>query len=205
MPASLPGDTAANNRTGNPSAGLPVLLDPLSGPKGSPLDRDSTGNASTGGLCTGLGFGASVRVGPVAPQSLAAAGFNDEQVPGTKPAYLPPPPAGTVGLNTTDSTMLYIAGGRMQPNPDPVAAFKVPYTPKPYTVGVALCAAGNGAARDGGAGPVFTGFAMKAVTASADVANGAAVESGFANRSGATLKSGASTFGVATAALAAPA
>ena len=71
MPAGLPGSTSAQNLA-NPSAGQAVLFDLLSGPKGSPFDRDvqvpylgspggagfpASGNASTGALSNGIGFG----------------------------------------------------------------------------------------------------------------------------------------------------
>ena len=49
MPASLPGSTLAQNLA-NPSAGLNINHDLLSGPKGSPFDKDQAGNASTGAL-----------------------------------------------------------------------------------------------------------------------------------------------------------
>jgi len=64
---------------------------------------------------------------------------------------------------------------------------------------------GVGGSRDAGAGPAFTGFGLKSVTATTDVAQGAAIETGFVNRtapaaSGIVLKSGNSAFGSATAA-----
>jgi len=73
----------------------------------------------------------------------------------------------------------------------------------PYTAGFWPVAAGNGGSRDGGAGPAFTGFTHKMVTATAGVANGAAVEAGFVNRTGAAMVSGQSTFGSSTTAQAA--
>lgn len=181
MPASLPGDTVANNTTGNPSAGRFVLMDPLSGPKGSPLDRDTTGNASTGGLNTGIGFGALINGGAAA---IPLAGYTDDYTPGvTKPD-------GTAG----NSTLLYIGGGKSDANGLSV----------PYTAGVGLVGAGQGTTRDGGAGPAFTGFGVKMVTAAGSVATGAVVETGFVNRSGVALVSGQSVFGSASAASAAP-
>ena len=95
MAASLPGSTTAENAA-NPSAGNFVLFDLLSGPKGSALGGrtlawdannhptyavDGT-NVSTGGLSTGIGFGASLIIGPTAPQSIKDAGFTDNYVPG---------------------------------------------------------------------------------------------------------------------------
>src|SRR5262252_7508092 len=87
MPASLPGDTKTNNTTANPSAGQPVTFDLLSGPKGSPFDKDASGNASTGALSTGIGYGAEVVIGllPLAqtgPTAIQKAGFTDDYTPG---------------------------------------------------------------------------------------------------------------------------
>src|SRR6188472_4709758 len=99
MPAGLPGSTAAQNLA-NPSLGPSVIFDLLSGPRGSPKDRDvdiaynaapnsagtPSNNASTGALSTGIGFGSPPIFPPTAPASIVAAGFNDDYVPGvTKP------------------------------------------------------------------------------------------------------------------------
>ena len=187
MPASLPGATTAQNQ-GNPSQAPAVTFDLMSGPKGSPFDKDATGNNSTGGLSTGIGFG-SVVIGPTAPASISAAGFTDDYVPGvTKPD----------GTASTNSTYMYIGGGRTN------IVGNVPTT-VPYTAGFGIGMAGGGGARDAGAGPAFTGFTMKMVTATASVANGAAVETGFTNRAAATMASGQSTFGSSGTASAAPA
>lgn len=198
MPAALPGSTLAQNLA-NPSAGPMVLFDLLSGPKGSPKDRDvdiaylaspgsagtASGNASTGGLSTGIGFGSPPIIGLTAPQSIKDAGFNDDYTLGvTKPD----------GTASSNSTLIYIGGGRSAANGDPL----------PYTAGFGIGAAGNGGARDAGAGPAFTGFLLKMVTAAAGVANGAAVETGWANRSGVALTTGQSVFGSGTTASAAP-
>jgi hypothetical protein len=185
MPAGLPGATAAENAA-NPSAGNKVLFSSFSGPKGSPLDKDSQGNASTGALSTGIGFGSPPVIGPTAPASISAAGFMDDSVPGvTLPS----------GAAATDSTLVAIGGGKSN------AAGQ----PTPYTAGFGILGGGQGGSRDAGAGPNFTGFQMKMVTATAPVANGAAVEAGFINRSGVALVSGQSVFGSASAASAAPA
>lgn len=208
MPAALPGSTPVQNAA-NPSTGQFVILDPLSGPKGSPFDAQKfdystgtplgwnattklpiktgdTSNISTGALSTGIGFGASHIIGPTAPASIKAAGFTDDYIP----AGSSPTPA-----NATDARYLYIGGGRS--NANGVA--------NPYTAGYQICGAGNGGSRDGGAGPAFTGFSAKMVTATAGVANGAAIEAGFINRSGVAMVSGQSAFGSATAANAAAA
>jgi hypothetical protein len=181
MPAGLPGDTAVNNLA-NPNAGRAVIFDLLSGPKGSPLDRDvqvpyngnpygsgfsASGEASTGGLSNGIGFGSPPIIGLTAPTSIVAAGFNDDYIPGvTKPD-------GTAG----DSTIMYIGGGKSNSLGVPV----------PYTTGFGI------------------GMAGKMVTATGAVANGSAVETGFTNRSGVALATGQSVFGSSTAASAVPA
>jgi hypothetical protein len=199
MPASLPGDTETINTTGNPNAGRLVTFDLLSGPKGSPFDRDQTARASTGGLSTGIGFGASgvpSVIGPTAPASIVAAGFQDDYTPGlTKPD----------GTASANSTIMHIGGGRMIANVDAVDKIARPFVPSPYTAGWGIGAAGNGGSRDAGAGPAFTGFRMKMVTATGAVASGAAVETGFINRSGVAMISGESVFASASAAAAVPA
>ena len=185
MPSSLPGATAAENAA-NPTQGRVVLFDLLSGPKGSPLDKDAAGSASTGGLSNGIGFGSPPVIGATAPASIREAGFNDDYTPSvTKPD----------GTAATDSTYMHIGGGRSNAVGAPV----------PYTAGFGIGMAGNGGSRDAGAGPAFTGFPTKVVTAAGAVANGAVVETGFANRSGVALTTGQSVLGSATAASAAPA
>lgn len=190
MPAGLPGATVAQNQA-NPSQGPMVLFDLLSGPKGSPKERDvdvpylglpagtglaASGNTSTGGLSTGIGYGSPPLIGLTAPASIQAAGFDDDEVPGvTKPD----------GTASANSTIMYIGGGRS--NADG--------TPNPYTAGFGIGAAGNGGSRDAGAGPAFTGFTLKMVTAAGAVAAGAVIETGFNNRSGVAMVTGQSTFG----------
>lgn len=199
MPAALPGSTLAQN-IANPSLGPFVIFDLLSGPKGSPKDRDvdiaynaspgsagtASGNASTGALSTGIGFGSPPVIGLTAPASISAAGFDDDEVPGvTKPD----------NTASANSTIMYIGGGRS--NADG--------TPNPYTAGWGIGAAGQGGSRDAGAGPAFTGFTMKMVTAAAGVAVGGVVETGYSNRSGVALLTGQSVFGSFGTASAAPA
>lgn len=195
MAASLPGSSVAEN-AGNPATGRAVMLDPLSGPKGSPfggrtLAFDADGhpeytpdltNFSTGALSTGIGFGSPPIFGLTAPASIKAAGFNDDYTPGVTA------PDGTTAV--ADATLVYIGGGKS----DALGHSD------PYVDGYALCMAGNGGARDGGAGPAYTGFPVKTVTATGAVANGAAVETGFINRSGVGLTTGQSVFGSSTAA-----
>lgn len=218
MPAGIPGDTPANN-LGNPTLGTAIAFNLLSGPKGSPMDRDGTvlswdannhpvytagtpTNASTGALSTGIGFGANKIFG--APGLPFVAGgtllgldgglFTDNYTPGaTKPD----------GTATADSTYMHIGGGRSNAPVSSSGGQDGRAVPNPYTAGYGIGVAGAAGARDAGAGPAFTGFAPKSVTATAGVANGAAVETGFSNRSGVALVSGQSVFGPATAASAA--
>ena len=189
MPASLPGATAVENAD-NPSAGLKVIFDLFSGPKGSPFDKDGSSTPSTGALMTGIGFGSPPIFGPTAPQSIKDAGFNDDYTPGVT---LPD------GNASSNSKLMAIGGGRMGAtvNADGTR------TPNPYTAGFGIGGAGHGGSRDAGAGPAFTGFKLKTVTATAGVANGAAVETGFTNRSGVALVTGQSVFGSSTTASAA--
>jgi hypothetical protein len=186
------------------SDGKPVIMSSFSGPKGSPLDaRTITGwsggmptyandpnNVSTGALSTGIGFGGGVLIGPTAPASIDDAGFTDDYTPGVST----PVPA-----SATSSIYVAIGGGKCTAN----VAGNAPVVP--YTAGFGLLGFGNGGARDAGAGPAFTGFGLKTVTATGTVANGAAVETGFVNRTGASIATGQSVFGSATAASAAPA
>lgn len=182
MPAGLPGSSAAQNAA-NPSAGPFVIFSLMSGPKGSPLDKPGSAQCSTGALSTGIGFGA-VAIGPTAPASIKAAGFNDDYTPGvTKPD----------GTAATTSILMHIGGGKSDKYGASI----------PYTAGFGIGGAGNGGSRDAGAGPAFTGFPIKMVTAAAVITAGSAVETGFTNRTGASLPSGSSTFGSSTTASAA--
>mgnify|MGYP003452406261 FL=1 len=182
----------------NPSTGVFVIMNPFSGPKGSPFDAkqiDPTSkllvaapnNFSTGALNTGIGFGSPPIIGPTAPASIRAAGFNDDYTPGVTL------PGGTAA---TDARLTCIGGGKSTATANGIAP-TVPYNAQP------LLGFGNGGSRDAGAGPAFTGFGVKTVTATATVANGAAVEAGFLNRSGVSITTGQSVFGSDTAASAA--
>jgi hypothetical protein len=197
MPAGLPGSTTVQNAA-NPSLGLFVIFDLLSGPKGSPFDRDvqvpyngspggsgfaASGNHSTGALSTGIGFGSPPVIGLTAPASILAAGFGDDYIPGvTKPD----------GTASANSTYMYIGGGRSNAPAFPGDGSAVT---NPYTAGFGIGGAGQGGSRDAGAGPAFTGFTIKTVTAAGAVAIGGVVETGFSNRSGQALVTGQSVFG----------
>jgi hypothetical protein len=97
---------------------------------------------------------------------------------------------------------MYAGGGRTVAS---TALKGVPFPPNPYTAGFGIGAAGNGGSRDAGAGPAFTGFPAKMVTATGAVATGAAIEAGFLNRTGVALVTGQSAFGSSNTASAAPA
>lgn len=194
MPAFNMSGTAA----ANPSAGKFVIMSPFSGPSGSPFDAviinpttfaktKDPNNLSTGALNTGIGFGANHIIGLTAPQSIKDAGFTDDYTPGVT---LPGGTAATTAILTA------IGGGKSTAAANGIAP-TVPYLVQP------LLGFGNGGSRDAGAGPAFTGFGSKMVTATGAVANGAAIEAGFVNRSGVGMVTGQSAFGSSTTASAA--
>jgi len=210
--------------------GNSASFSPFSGPKGSPFDAKmypsnganyttvpvaNTADHSTGGLSTGIGFEstdngqlvAGVRTGDLivttggttkgipANGPGAINGFTDDYQPGiTLPS----------GASATLATMLAIGGGKSTITVVAGDVAKGLSVVSPYNVQPILDM-GVGGSRDAGAGPAFTGFGLKSVTATADVAQGAAIEAGFVNRtapaaSGIVLKNGSSAFGSATAA-----
>jgi hypothetical protein len=146
-------------------------------------------------MCTGIGFGCNAGNAYInvfngaknAPDALRLSGFTDDQGD---------------GAGAANSTIIYIGGGRS------VMVSQAPPAGQagcnPYTAGFVPGNAGNGGSRDGGAGPAFTCFTGKWVTAVGAVANGAVVETGFVNRSGVTIAATDSVFGSASAAQAAP-
>jgi len=183
-------------------------MDPFSGPKGSPFDAkiypanvfmptlaqrvaDPT-NYSTGALSTGLGLTPTERVPGGIPAPLYSAAIPasvnqplDDYQPGlTLPA----------GTAAPDARLLAIGGGKSTANTVATPSVPAPYVAQP------ILNFGNGGSRDAGAGPAFTGFGMKVVTAAAPIANGAAIETGFTNRSGVTIPTGSSEFGSSTTA-----
>jgi len=186
---------------------MQVLMSPFSGPKGSPFDGDVTldaagnraaspNNASTGALSTGIGYGSNVAVPGISQvygsyaTGFPGTGFDNNEVVGT---------INPDGTTAADARLLAIGGGRC--NAATVAnagiATTNPYAAQP------LLAFGNGASRDAGAGPAYTGFGIKCVQAASAVADGAVLATGFTNRSGATVPSGAYQFGISTTASAA--
>jgi hypothetical protein len=197
-------------------------MSPFSGPKGSPFDAQAwptnvwppvlgnkavdVNNTSTGALSTGIGFGLDTKLPGVTTAGLGAfvpatnpggqGLYDDDETPGvTKPDNTAAP----------DARLLAIGGGRSVITPGAGTDWSRGLSsPNPWNA-LPLLAFGNGGSRDAGAGPAFTGFGMKMVTAAADVAAAAVVETGFANRSGVILKSGLSQFGSTAAASAAPA
>ena len=183
----------------NPNAGKFVMMDPFSGPDGSPFDRDNVGNHSTGALSTGIGFGGnkvtnvSTGTSPfTAPQAIKNAGFLDDYTPGVT---MPAGTAATLAILTT------IGGGKNTIVGGGATGLGVS-TPAPYLV-QPLLGFGAGGSRDAGAGPAFTGFATKMVTAVGAVAHGAVVETGFVNRSNTAMVATDSVFGSSTTASAA--
>jgi hypothetical protein len=197
----------------NPGTGKFVLMSPFSGPKGSPFDAKAYNpttrvleaaptNFSTGGLNTGIGFGSQPIFNPTAPASIIAAGFADDYTPGVSIRLV----AQSTLQTATTSILTAIGGGKSTivdgtgANGNGTPASEKVSTPVPYNA-QPLLGWGNGGNRDAGAGPAFTGFAIKTVTASvATVAEGAAIETGWLNRSGRTMVNTESAFGSATAA-----
>ena len=215
--------------------GNSASFSPFSGPKGSPFDAlmypsnianpilsqrvANTADHSTGQLNTGIGFestdngqlvagittgnlvvttgGTTKGIPANGPGSLN--GFTDDYQPGiTLPS----------GASATLATMLAIGGGKSVATPVKAGDYSntnsvtTPYNVQP------ILDMGVGGSRDAGAGPAFTGFSLKSVTATAPVAQGAVIETGFVNRtapaaSGISLATGLSAFGSSTAASAA--
>jgi hypothetical protein len=193
MPAGLPGSSVSDNAA-NPNKGATVMFDPVSGPKGAPLDARTisgwtfngvtangmptyaadTANASTGALATGIGFG--LAVGPAGLQGVVGTGtdrddtgnFTSQAIPGTSlPSNVAAP----------DATLLYIGGGKSS----------VTGASTPRAVSQLTCAGGGrylpgvvaGASRDAGGG---AGFGTKLVIAAADIAFGSVIVAGHLNR-----------------------
>lgn len=206
MPALNMGSPAVP--AANPATGVFVMMDPFSGPKGSPFDANminpttfvvtkDPNNFSVGALNTGIGFGSPPIINPVAPQSIKDAGFTDDYQPGL-----------TMPDGTTLATLAIlttIGGGKSAlvngtgPNGNGTPPGTFISAPAPY-VAQPLLGFGNGGSRDAGAGPAFTGFGLKTVTATGTVAPGGAVEAGWVNRSGFSVATGYSVFGSSTTA-----
>lgn len=222
MPATGMGQVVGPSNANAATATNAILMSPFSGPTGSPFDAkiisgwnysgaslgmpiyaatptannaDGTPSAamSTGGLSTGIGFGGehvvsspfgSISGGNVVNGSFGPPSFTDDSQPGVS---LPS------NASATLATLIAIGGGKSTAAVNGEAP-TVPYNVQP------LLGFGNGASRDAGAGPAFTGFGEKMVTATATVANGAAVEAGWVNRSGQSITTGQSVFGSSTAA-----
>lgn len=185
--------------------GTQTTFSPFSGPAGSPFDAkmyppgiympvpaDRVANPddhSTGALSTGIGFscadngwagGASLGLGrtgfnqvfvPTSP--LTDGLFSDDYTPGiSKPDI----------TNALTAELTAIGGGKSVATPvkpgdySNTDAVTTPYAAQP------LLNMGYGGSRDAGAGPAFTGFAMKSVTSTNVTALGAAIEPGWINR-----------------------
>lgn len=207
MARSVPNDlnlnngAANSNPVANPSVGKQVLMNPFGGPKGSAFDKDSVNNASTGALSTGIGIGLNAE-SPGGIDALYTAvggpksGFSDDYTPGVT---LPN------GVAATDSRLVAIGGGKSVITAGAGSDWsRGTSAPVPYTLGFALAAFGGGGSRDGGAGPIFTSFPLKTVTAAGAVAIAGVIETGFVNRMDAAMVIGKSQFGSASAAQVAP-
>jgi hypothetical protein len=185
-------------------------------------------NTSTGALATGIGFGLAAGVSggaanQPAPNGIAGTigigatypigavagkfptNFTDDYIPGmTKPD----------GTAAADATMYAIGGGRSNIVVTGGDVSKGLSTVVPFSA-VPILAFGDGpgfqgnpgvegSSRDAGAGPAFTGFPMKSVTAAGAVADGAAIEANWINRSGAPMVLGGNAFGSGSAASVGP-
>ena len=190
MPAINMGSAGGSNAQVANAATKSVLMHAFSGPSGSPLDArkiaswsagapvyaaDAT-NYSTGALCTGIGFNGNHILAPGTVKASGLGNFTDDYTPGITM------PDGTTAASL--AVLTTIGGGKSLANG----------TPDPY-VAQGLLGFGNGASRDAGAGPAFTGFVEKMVTATGAVAEGAAIEAGWINRLGRALVTGESGFG----------
>ena len=184
MPASnMPKDG------GTGTNGMPVIMNPFSGPTGSPLDAKSyngggtlvgdTTNYSTGAMNTGIGFGANHVL-----SSISGSGFTDSVIVGVTM------PDGTTAA--ADATLIAIGGGSSAAASGGVAE-TTPILVQP------ILNFGGGAARDAGSSP-YTGFETKLVTASITVTAGSAIEAGFLNRTGVTMVAGQSAMGISNTA-----
>ena len=210
--------------------GNSASFSPFSGPKGSPLDAlqypanianpipsqrtAKTDDHSTGALNTGIAMESTNRGhlvagmdGPLYSAAIPASVNNpiDTYQPGISM------PSGALLANTVLATGLYgavliaIGGGKSVITAGAGTDWsKGISSPAPYNV-QPLLDMGVGGSRDAGAGPAFTGFGLQLVTAAADIAQGAAIETGWINRtapaaSGIVLKSGRHAFGSASAA-----
>lgn len=196
MPANgmsqTPGVSNANSATAKA-----VLQSPFSGPTGSPFAAKeyppssnttpqlNASDTSVGALSTGIGFGMGTATviniangEGTAPVAIDNRGFTDDYQPG-----LSLPSGASIGntapvapLQTPYGAVLTaIGGGASGPAVNGIAP-TTPYVAQP------LLGFGNGASRDAGAGPAFTGFGEKMVTAAGAVAVGAAIEAGWVNR-----------------------
>jgi hypothetical protein len=218
--AQTPGVSNANSATAKA-----VLQSPFSGPTGSPFaaqeyppssnttKQANASDTSVGALSTGIGFGMGTATvinvfngaDPATPPgAIGDKGFTDDYQPG-----ISLPSGASIGntapvapLQTPYGAVLTAIGGGASGAAANGIAPTTPY------VAVPLLGFGNGGTRDAGAGPAFTGFGEKMVTATGAVAVGAAIEAGFVNRTypvgGPGMVATESAFGSATAASPAP-
>jgi len=195
----------------NPQQGQCVINDPFSGPSGTtaviagynggtnPKFNGWTFNAaqtrvvdatnlSTGGMSTGIGYGLNYVFNPTAPQSIKDEGFTDDYTPGL--SYNDPTQASLQTITNTQPAV----GARQTPFGACLLAIGGGYSQKtvngfcknqPFQAQQILAYGGNtantGSQRDSGI-VVGAGFGIKTVTATAGIAYGAAVETGFLNR-----------------------
>jgi hypothetical protein len=192
----------ADHSTGALSTGIGFESTNNGGPVGpSPGGPQPMVGMNTGNIIV-LTSGTTKGIPANGPGSLN--GFSDEYQPGISM------PSGTslantpVGTNLYGAVLLAIGGGKNVITAGAGTDWsKGTSAPVPYNV-QPLLDMGVGGSRDAGAGPtVFTGFGMKTVIATAGVAQGGVIETGFVNRTSKetiSLATGMTAFGSSTTA-----
>ena len=233
MPAGFPGSSLVDNLA-NPNKGASVLLDPCSGPKGSPFDakvitgytavapsgaggmpilaaNTTESGLSTGALSTGIGFGLATDT-PLGLDGVVGTGAAPVDLDNTgnfSSQYIPGLSLPSMA-SAPNASLLYIGGGKS--SADGVSTPRVASQICEGGGGCYLPSPVAGASRDGGTNQ---GFGTKLVIAPSDIAFGAVIVTGFLNRMafenditgeqvGLTLKTGQAQFGSATAAAPVP-
>ena len=177
----MPAINAPIDSQGNPLTledGQGVLMNPFSGPLGSPFDNDQAGNGSTGALNTGIGFGNNMVTNDLT---------NEDYIPGiTNPD----------GTAATDATLIAIGGGHSDAT-DGGIADTTPYDEQPLMV------FGLGGLRDSEVEPAATGFESKYLSVATTVSAGGTISGSFNNNTGINLVSGNMVLATASGAFAA--
>jgi len=161
------------------------MMNPFDGPANSPLNPTtsdtSVNSPSCGQLVTGIAMGVGNGMFFSVNDNAGYEGYR----PGvTKPDFTAMAAADPGTGAPWGSALVAIGGGRSNVS-SPASGGVV--TTAPYGTGFGLCAWGNGASRDAGAGPTFQGFSLQySAIQTANVANGATFAGAIAvvNRTG---------------------